>query len=165
MQGGCHLRHLKLCIWGLWAFTFVKLIHAEKKGKKQFMLQLLHFDIHSVALRHWNEPLGGEYTVLLDVSLKFSGDLKPYFYSFSCYGYLWRGSWLEATINWVPPASGKHVSGWWRAWGPHTITRVWMNLCACMRRHSAADCFRGDSRLDTCVNSPSRGRQPLSTFH
>lgn len=37
--------------------------------------------------------------VLLSVSSKFSGDLKPSFYSFSCYGYLQQGSWLEAAIN------------------------------------------------------------------
>lgn len=35
----------------------------------------------------------------LCVSSKFSGDLKPYFYSFCCHGYLRQGSWLEATIN------------------------------------------------------------------
>lgn len=40
-----------------------------------------------------------EYKVLLSVSSKFSGDLQPYFYSFSCHGYLGQGSWLEATIN------------------------------------------------------------------
>lgn len=40
-----------------------------------------------------------QYKVLLSVSSKFSGDLKPYFYSFSCHGYLRQGSWLEATIN------------------------------------------------------------------
>lgn len=30
--------------------------------------------------------------VLLSVSSRFSGDPKPSFYSFSCYGYLWQGS-------------------------------------------------------------------------
>lgn len=40
-----------------------------------------------------------QYKVLLSVFSKFSGDLKPYFYSFSCHGYLQQGSWLEATIN------------------------------------------------------------------
>lgn len=40
-----------------------------------------------------------QYKVLLSVSSKFSGDLKPYFYSFSCHGYLRQGSWLEGTIN------------------------------------------------------------------
>lgn len=118
------------------------------------MLQPLHFDIHSVALRRWNEPLCGEYTVLLDVSPKFSGDLKPYFYSFSCYGYLWRGSWLEATINSVP-------SSLWqtRLWLMKSVrtsydhTRVDELVCTYAQMQSST--LRCDSGTDTCVISPS----------
>lgn len=40
-----------------------------------------------------------QYQVLLSGSSEFSGDLKPYFCSFSCHGYRRQGSWLDATIN------------------------------------------------------------------
>lgn len=60
--------------------------------KKLSLLRPLHFDIPPCHIERLKQVLMWEYMVLLDVSPKFSGDLKPYFYSFSCYGYLWQGS-------------------------------------------------------------------------
>lgn len=53
----------------------------------------------SCHIQHLKWVLRCQYKVLLCFSSKFSGDLKPYIYSFSCYGYLWHGSWLDTTIN------------------------------------------------------------------
>lgn len=136
---------------------YLSLAHSSrKKRKKLFVWQPAHFDIHSVALRRWNKPLCGEYTVLLDVSPKFSGDLKPYFYSFSCYGYLWRGSWLEATINSVP--SSLWQTCLWLMMSvrtSHDYTCVDEIACVYAQTQIQCCCLRGDSGTDTSVISPS----------
>lgn len=88
------LSDLKSCICGL----SVYLSSACTRGKPiSTATTLLWYPFCHIQQLKW--VLMWEYKVLLSVSSQFSGDLKPHFYSFSCHGYLWQGSWLEATIN------------------------------------------------------------------
>lgn len=85
---------LKSCICGLSVYLFSTCSH-----RKTFFTVTILLWCPLCHIQQLKWVLMWEYKVLLSVSSKFSGDLQPYFYSFSCHGYLGQGSWLEATIN------------------------------------------------------------------
>lgn len=83
-----------LCIRGLTVYLSSDCSHRKPISTSTI---LLWYPFCHIQWLKW--VLMWQYKVLLSVSSKFSGDLKPYLYSFSCHGYLQQGSWLEATIN------------------------------------------------------------------
>lgn len=86
-------------------FTFLQVVLTQKTVSTA--TTPLWYPLGHIQRLKW--VLMWQYKVLLSVSSKFSGDLKPYFYSFSCHGYLQQGSWLEATIN-------SALSSLWQMW-------------------------------------------------
>lgn len=88
------LSDLTLCVRGLSVYLSSDCSHRKPISAAT---TLLWYPFCHIQRLKW--VLMWQYKVLLSVSSKFSGDLKPYFYSFSCHGYRRQGSWLEATIK------------------------------------------------------------------